>query len=176
MPLSIVHTVFAAVATAAVAILASMSGTGPPPAPPLDGFELRHLPAELGEPSDFAYEFDDVRFTSRVWERSTAEGSAVDLTIVVMRGDVLSDVTAVHEFLAGYHEQDAATWGQDSFDANGQPGFRTDDRVVIAVEPGVAVSVSIDWSRFSDDDLTATALGVTPQRTTKSGGQVTRPR
>lgn len=157
---------------------ARMSDSSPPPTTKsvLDGFELGHLPDGLGAASDFAYEFDDVQFASRVWERSAPDGSAVDLTIIVMREALLTDVAAVREFLAGYHEQDPATWGKTPFDANGHPGFRTDDRVVVAVEPGVAVSVSIDRARFSDDDLTATALGATPPRGAKTGGQVTRPR
>jgi hypothetical protein len=84
----------------------------------LDGFSIGSLPAGLGpQVSDFEYEWEDVRFTSRVWETGPDDDGAyrVDLHIAVLRGEVLTDAEAMHAFLAEYHERDPAVWARDQF-------------------------------------------------------------
>lgn len=130
-------------------------------AAPLDGFHIGHVPAGVGAASDFAYEWEDVGFATRVWESTSPVGSVVDLQVAVVRGARLSDVESLRTFLAEYHEQDPATWGREPLTANGKPGFRTDAQAVWLAEPGLAVSVKVDRGRFSDADLIATTCGIT---------------
>jgi hypothetical protein len=129
----------------------------------VDGFRLGWLPAGLGTfVSDFTYEWDDVSFTSRVWETGSDDaGWRVDLQVTVMRGDVLSDPAAMHAYLARYHERDPETWARTPFDHLGDPGFRAETALFWLAEPGVAVWVHLDGERFSDQQLVRTACGVT---------------
>lgn len=156
---------------AAVAALATLTGTQaacPEPAPPtmsvVDGFVVGHLPAGVGtQTSTHDYEWEDVTFHSLVWERGPdAEGAfAVDLMVKTLRGAQLVDLAATREFLAGYHEQDPAAW--TAFDVGGNPGYRRPGAVFWWVEPGLAVEVGLDGSRFPDSEVVATTLGIRPE-------------
>lgn len=148
----------------------TMSTTDSPVAgsPPLDGFTVAHVPAGVGDPSDFEYEWEDVAFNSRVWESTTPDGSQVDLKVAVMRGGAFTDADALRAFLAGYHEQDPVTWARDPFTAGTRPGFRTDDRAFVLHEPGVALEVSLDRTRFGDTDLVETLCAVAADESSAS--------
>ncbi len=129
----------------------------------LDGFVLSYLPAGVGElVEDFAYEWDDVSFTSRVWEREIEDGHQVDLQVLVLRGPRLASATELRDFLADYHERDPDDWALDEFQHGDAAGFISDAEAFWLVESGVAVVVRIAAGRFGVDDLRATALGVHP--------------
>ncbi|MGV9309218.1 hypothetical protein ACWDLG_38105 [Nonomuraea sp. NPDC003727] len=113
---------------------------------PLDGFEIGHVPRGVGDRvSDFSYEWEDVRFAARVWERRLDDGGfRVDLRVLVLRGERLSTPRALRGFLSEYLEGDLR------------------DTAHRLVEPGVAVVVRIDGARFGREELRATATGIRP--------------
>ncbi|MGC5051971.1 hypothetical protein ACLQ2S_11035 [Micromonospora sp. DT48] len=125
----------------------------------LDGFHIGQVPVGVGdEVSDFDNEWDDVRFTSRFWERQTPDGYQVDLRVHVLRGDRLIDLDALHAFLAEYHEQDPAQWQLTEFQHGDSPGLTDDVQAFWLVEPGVAVNV-LTTPDFGDS-LLPTALSI----------------
>lgn len=138
---------------------------------PVDGFGIRWLPPRVGASvSDFEYEWDDVSFTSRVWESGSDDaGWSVDLQVIVLRGKSLSDAEAMHAFLAGYHERDPQTWARQRFDHRGRPGFRTEAAVFWLAKPEVVVWVGLDRDRFDDRALVRTACGVTEEVSRRPG-------
>jgi hypothetical protein len=140
---------------------------GPPSAaaatPLLDGFELRHLPPDLGGSTDFAYEYDDVAFVSRVWESGSDEtGWRVDLSVAVLRGEPLSGARALHDWLVAYEERPAGEARYRPVRVLGAPGWWGRDEVFWSVRPGLAVVVRIDRSRWTAGQLLRTARGVRP--------------
>jgi hypothetical protein len=130
----------------------------------LDGFAIDHLPEGLGTPSDFEYEWEDVRFHSRVWETGPdPEGATkVDLTVKTVRGERLIDLETLRAFLTEYHEKDPVTWELTAVRIGSYGGYVADDQLFFFVEPGVAAEVTIDRERFSPDDLLAVATGFHP--------------
>ncbi|SBT49243.1 hypothetical protein [Micromonospora narathiwatensis] len=129
----------------------------------LDGFVLGHLPAGTGElVEDFTYEWDDVAFNSRVWEREIDGGHQVDLQVLVLRGPRLATAAALRDFLAEYHERDPDAWALSEFQPGEAAGFIGENEAFWLVEPGVAVQVRFPTGRFGADELRATALGVRP--------------
>ncbi|MFG1674956.1 hypothetical protein [Micromonospora sp. NPDC049282] len=111
----------------------------------LSGFHIGYVPADVGDAvSDFASEWEDVRFATRVWERQVGDGYRVDLRVHVLRGERLTDLSAVREFLTDYHERDPATWGLTDFAHPDGPGLVGDTEAFWLVEPGVAVDVLVD--------------------------------
>ncbi len=133
----------------------------------LDGFSIGHLPVAIDDRravSDFEYEWGDVAFSSRVWERPREGGGAeVVLQVLVLRGDGRTDLDALRAFLAEYHERAAATWAPTGFDHDGAPGFRGDREAFWLQEPGVAVEVRDSSGGLGEEELVATALGVRPE-------------
>lgn len=128
----------------------------------LDGFRLGHVPDGVGtEVSDFASEWDEVTIAARVWERQVDEGYRVDLRVHVLRGDRLSDLAALHDFLADYHERDPAAWDMDDFPHPDGPGLIGGSEAFWLVEPGVAVDVLVDPERPDTQALRAVAAAVT---------------
>ncbi|MBX7264635.1 hypothetical protein KIF24_00210 [Micromonospora sp. Llam7] len=108
----------------------------------LDGFHIGQVPVGVGdEVSDFASEWDDVRFASRVWERQVPDGYRADLRVHVLRGDRLTDLTALRDFLCGYHERDPVEWRLVEFPHGDGLGLTDGVQAFWLVEPGVAVSV-----------------------------------
>ncbi|WP_139128642.1 hypothetical protein [Micromonospora humi] len=131
----------------------------------LDGFHIGVLPAEVGEQvSDFATEWEDVRFATRVWEREVEAGYRVDLRVHVLRAERLTDLGAVRAFLADYHERDAATWELADFAHPDGPGLIGDAEAFWLVEPGVAVDVLVDPDAADPATLHAIAENVTRAR------------
>ncbi|MGN9775704.1 hypothetical protein ACTMS0_07985 [Micromonospora sp. H33] len=129
----------------------------------LDGFHIGHVPAGVGaEVSDFASEWEDVRVASRVWERQVPDGHRVDLRVHVLRGERLTDLAALRDFLAEYQERDPASWTPADFAHGTSPGAVADDQAFWLAEPGVAVTVLVDPERVDRGQLVATALAVRP--------------
>jgi hypothetical protein len=129
----------------------------------VDGFVIDHLPAGLGTPSDFEYEWEDVVFHSRVWETTVGDATTVDLAVKTIRGDKLIDLESLRTFLTEYHEKDPDTWELTAKNIGGYGGYAADDQVFYFISPGVAAEVSIDRSRFSENDLLSTAAGFYPE-------------
>jgi hypothetical protein len=130
--------------------------------PVLDGFVLRHLPAGLGTSTDFAYEYDDVTFTARVWESAAADGWRVDLDIEVLRGARLVDARALHDWFIAYQDRPPAQARYRAVHVHGRPGWASADEVFWLVRPGVAVAVLLDRGRWPRAELLRTARGVRP--------------
>ncbi|GLY20539.1 hypothetical protein [Micromonospora sp. NBRC 101691] len=129
----------------------------------LSGFRIGHVPAGVGDlVSDFATEWDDVRFASRVWERETAEGVRVDLRVHVLRGDRLATLADLRDFLAEYHERDPADAAFTEFRHGELPGLVGATEAFWLVTPGVAVDVLLDATVGGQPELLAVATGVDP--------------
>lgn len=132
---------------------------------PLDGFVITHVPAGVGPlESEFAYEWEDVTFHSRVWETGPDPEGAyrVDLTVETMRGPSLRDLEALRTYLTEYLEKDPEAWALRRVKVGRYDGYRDDSRIFWLVSPGVAASTLIDRDRFSDTDLLRTARGFVP--------------
>ena len=131
----------------------------------VDGFVIEHLPAGIGTPSDFEYEWEDVVFQSRVWETGPdPEGAfTVDLTVKTLRGDKLNDLEALKAFLVEYEEKDPGAWQLRPVKIGPYDGLAAEDEVFYFVSPGLAAEVSLDRTRFTEDDLLSTATGFRPQ-------------
>src|SRR5699024_4526551 len=128
----------------------------------LDGFTIGHLPAstEGASTSDFAYEWGEVAFSSRVWEKRLEDGAArVVLQVLVMRGDRLADLETTRVFLTGYHER-AEDWALAEFDNGGAPGMHGDTEAFWIPETGVVVEVRDPFGLVGPDELVATARGI----------------
>ncbi|GAA1546667.1 hypothetical protein [Kribbella lupini] len=147
-----------------LALFALFAGLFPQPEVcTLDGFTITHVPAGVGTASDFEYEWEDVTFHSRVWETTTGDATAVDLTVKTIRGDRIADVESLREFLTEYHEKDPATWELTPQRIGSYGGYVTDGQVFYFVEPGLAAELTIDRSRFPQEELLATAEGFHPE-------------
>ncbi|GIJ77400.1 hypothetical protein SAMN05443287_112151 [Micromonospora phaseoli] len=134
----------------------------------LDGFHIGQVPDGVGdEVSDFASEWDDVRFASRVWERQVPDGHRADLRVHVLRGDRLADLTALRDFLCAYHERDPVEWRLEEFQHGDGPGLTDGGQAFWLVEPGVAVTV-LTVPEFGES-LLPTALSVRAESSGSSG-------
>lgn len=135
---------------------------------PLDGFVITHVPDGVGSSTDFAYEWEEVGFHSRVWETGpdSEGGYRVDLSVETLRGAGLTDLKTVRVFLTDYLERDPETWRLWQVKVGRHDGYRDHDRVFWFIEPGVAAMASIDRTRFSGTELMRTARGFRPARAT----------
>ncbi|MFF0343868.1 hypothetical protein [Kribbella sp. NPDC004875] len=133
----------------------------------LDGFVIENLPDGIGTPSDFEYEWEDVSFRSRVWETGPDDEGAfkVDLTLKTLRGEKLTDLEAVKDFLVEYEEKEPGSWQLTPVKVGGYDGLFAGDEVFYFIEPGVAAEVTIDHDRFTDEDVLDTAAGFHPEST-----------
>jgi hypothetical protein len=167
-----VVTVGALVATPASAIRLDPDHSSQPLTPPstqqraciMDGFVIDHLPGGIGTPSDFEYEWEDIVFHSRVWETGPdPEGATVvDLTAKTIRGEKLTDLAELRNFLTEYHEKDPAEWQLTPLRIGQYDGYLAEDQVFYFIAPGVAAEVTIDGTRFPGNDLLKTAEGFHP--------------
>ncbi|MFI9640039.1 hypothetical protein ACIG87_08220 [Micromonospora sp. NPDC051925] len=120
----------------------------------LDGFHVGRVPDGAGElVSDFASEWEDVNFASRVWERAVEDGYRVDLRVHVLRGERLTGLTELRDFLAEYHERDPDGWPLTEFGHGEGVGFVGEGEAFWLVRPGVAVDVLVDVERFGGELL-----------------------
>lgn len=123
----------------------------------IDGLAITRLPAGLGDPSDFEFEWGGVRFTQRVWESEIEPGVwRVDLQVQAMRGARLSDKDAMRDFLIEYHEQDDQ-WATEPF---GDSGFRGEHEVAVLIEPRLAVEVRDPFGRRGPTEIESVAEGI----------------
>ncbi|MFI6241241.1 hypothetical protein ACIBEF_15320 [Micromonospora sp. NPDC050795] len=128
----------------------------------LDGFHIGYLPPEVGGlVSDFASEWDTVRFVTRFWERQIEDGHRVDLRVHVLRGDRLRSLAELRGFLAEYHERDNADWALTDFQHGEAPGLIGAAEAFWLAAPGVAVNVLLDPERFTADNLRAITQRIT---------------
>jgi hypothetical protein len=128
----------------------------------LDGFTIGYVPAGIGtEVSDFASEWEDVAFSTRVWERQVADGHRVDLRVHVLRGGGLGTLDELREFLAGYHERDPEHWRPTEFRVGDVTGLVAAGEAFRLVEPGVAIDVLADPELVPESELLAVAAQVT---------------
>lgn len=124
------------------------------PAAVIDGISFQYLPSGLGATSDFTYDYDDVDFTSRVWESSSPDGGTrADLDLVVMRGARLTDGAALHDWFISYEDRPPAGARYVPVQVHGQPGWLCRDQLFWLVRPGRAVSVLLDHNRWSTLDV-----------------------
>ncbi|PYC70415.1 hypothetical protein C7C45_13625 [Micromonospora arborensis] len=122
----------------------------------LDGFRIGYLPPDVGElVSDFASEWEDVTFATRVWERQVDDGYRVDLRVHVLRGDRLGTLAELRDFLAEYHERDDVDWALTDFQHGEDPGLIGAAEAFWLAAPGVAVNVLTDPERFAADTVRA---------------------
>ena len=87
----------------------------------------------------------------------------VDLTVKTIRGEKLIDLETLRTYLTECREQDPESWELTPLDVGGYGGYRSDDQVFYFISPGLAAEVSIDRTRFSEDDLLTTAMGFHPE-------------
>lgn len=131
----------------------------------MDGFVIDHLPEQVDDQttvSDFSYEWEGVRFETRVWEKRLEEGAVrVVLQVLVMRGDELTGLSAVRAFLAKYHER-PPDWDLSEFDHNGTPGLSGQSEAFWTPAAGVAVEVRDPFGLIGSDEVVATARGIGP--------------
>jgi hypothetical protein len=151
----------------AAAIGWGLTLAGPAPAEGggvLNGFMIGHVPRHAGPSvSNFEYEPDDgITFTARVWERETTDGGhAVDLQVIILRGDRLATLGKLRDFMAEYHERDPVSW--TGAQVGTRPAFKDGSQVFWLVQTGVAASVTLDADRFGAGELLKVAEGVQQQ-------------
>ncbi len=152
----------AAVLAAALALVAAPAAASPRGGE-LDGFTIGHLPDQIDDQtsvSDFDYEWGGVSFSSRVWETTLEGGGArVVLQVLVMRGDGLTNLPAVRDFLTEYHER-SPDWELTEFDNNGLTALHGDTEAFWTPFQGVAVEVRDAFGLVGQKELLATARGV----------------
>ncbi|WP_028649116.1 hypothetical protein [Nocardiopsis sp. CNT312] len=158
-----------AAALGAVAALILMASAAPAAGDPgggeVDGFAVTYLPAQVDERTsaeDFDYTWGDVAFSTRVWERPLEGGGArVVLQVLVMRGDRLTGLDSLRDFLAEYHERPTESWGLTEFDNRGTRALRGEAEAFWSSGPGVAVEVRDAFGLLGQEELLKTARGVT---------------
>lgn len=137
--------------------VADASTRRPPPATTVSGIAFGHLPTGLGGSTDFDYSFQGVRFAARVWESGSDEdGWRVDLDVDVMRGARLTDGAALHEWFMAYEHRPPAEARYIAVGVHGHPGWLSRGQVFWLQRPGLAVSVSLDRTRWPVPEVVAT--------------------
>jgi len=163
--MSVVRWIAVALAAVLALALTAASAATSPRGGELDGFSIGHLPAQIDDRtsvSDFDYEWGDVSFSTRVWEKTLEGGGArVVLQVLVMRGSQLADLSAVRAFLTEYHER-SDDWELTEFDNNGLTALRGESEAFWTPEEGVAVEVRDAFGLVGQEELLATAKGIGP--------------
>jgi hypothetical protein len=122
----------------------------------VDGIEIDYLPAGLGRPSDFRYDYSGVKFASRVWESQTPEGWSVDLDVVVMRGAHMRTKAMFRRWFVDYEARSPEPT-YIPFGVHMHYGWLAKDQLFWWIRPGLAVSIQLDHSRWSTYDVVQTA-------------------
>jgi hypothetical protein len=121
------------------------------------------VPATVGDlVTDFATEWDEVRFASRMWERETVEGARVEMRVHVLRGRRLATLADLRDFLAGYHERDASDPTFTEFRSGDAAGLIGATEAFWLVAPGVGVNVIVAREAVDEQELAAVARSVLP--------------
>lgn len=123
----------------------------------IDRIAFDYLPAGLGRPSSFTYQFQGVSFVSRVWETyRSSTGWRTDLQIQVMRGARLSSPLQFRRWFIGYEQRDPKP-RYLAFRVHRHPGWLTQDQVFWLIRPGLAVSVTLTRPPWTTYDAVQTA-------------------
>ena len=154
-----------------LAVLAVLFGLAPaavacPRAPVkvIDHVAFRYLPAGLGRPSDFRYDYDRVDFVARVWESRIPQGWRVDLDLVVMRGARLCSPRALHNWFVRYDVRDPEPVYR-RVRLHGHQGWLAKDEVFWLIRPGLAVSATVDGRRWTRHEVRRIAQRARPATT-----------
>lgn len=143
--------------------LVSVPAAADPGGEELDGFTIEHLPEQVDDRtsvSDFEYEWGDVSFSSRVWEKALEGGGAkVVLQVLVMRGTGLTDMAALRDFLIEYHER-SPDWELTEFDHHGLTALHGETEAFWLPAEGVAIEVRDALGLLGQEELLATARGI----------------
>lgn len=132
----------------------------------MDGFSIGYVPVPTDATgTDFTYTWNDITFTTRVWEVPSGTGAGVQvlLQILVLRGSSLSDLASVRAFLGRYHQRSLGEWELTAFDQGDVSGLLGTTEAFWCPRPGVAVEVRSPNSALDTAKLIATARGVTPE-------------
>ncbi|MFI6579009.1 hypothetical protein ACIBFB_24750 [Nocardiopsis sp. NPDC050513] len=156
----------AALAAVLALVLVAAPAAADPGGGDVDGFTVGYLPAQVDERTtedEFDYEWGDVSFATRVWEKPADGGGVrVVLQVLVMRGERLTDLDAVRAFLAEYHERAPDAWELTPFDNRGTPALHGETEAFWSPESGVAVEVRDTFGLLGQEELLATARGISP--------------
>ncbi|WP_155337456.1 hypothetical protein [Acrocarpospora corrugata] len=125
----------------------------------LDGFVIERVPVD-GQVSDFRYEWEDVRFVSRVWEREIDGATQVDLKIAILRGARLKTPAALRAFLREYYERDPGTWHLEEFRNGPWRGYVNDSEAFWLVSEGVAITIRTPSGVVTPQEIRKTALSI----------------
>ncbi|BCL12894.1 hypothetical protein [Micromonospora sagamiensis] len=112
--------------------------------------------------TEFATEWDDVRFASRMWERETVDGARVDMRVHVLRGDRLASLANLRDFLAEYHERDSSTPALIESRIGTAPGMIGATEAFWLVAPGIGVNVIVAPEAVDLPGLAAVAGSIVP--------------
>jgi hypothetical protein len=124
------------------------------PGTSIGGIRFDYLPGGLGQASDFTYEYDDVTFTARVWESPDAGGgSRVDADLEVLSGARLANGSALHDWFVAYQARPPAEAHDVPVRVHSRPGWLARDQLFWLVRPGLAVSVTVDGTRWSTSEV-----------------------
>lgn len=115
---------------------------------------IGYLPEGLEtDPSEFEFTWGEVDFVQRVWERATDKGHRVQLQIVLMNSDRLTDIDSLIEFLAEYHEKQIDQWELAQFTHADGPARVGDRRRFWLTRPGLAVQVRDPFDEVGAEEL-----------------------
>jgi hypothetical protein len=124
----------------------------------IGGLAVGYLPDRLGASSDFEFEWGGVAFVQRVWETQLPGGAwRVDLQIQAMRGEALTDLDALRDFLVEYHER-GDDWKPEPA---GDDGLASEHEVARFLAPGLAVEVRDPFGRQGIHEVKAAAASIT---------------
>ncbi|WP_157063358.1 hypothetical protein [Luteipulveratus mongoliensis] len=145
------------------------SPTSPAATPPAEvgGVALSQLPAGLGALSVFDSEDDDAQISTGVWESTVPEGSAVDLSVTVVRSDRFTTPEAFHDWVVPWQERPAEEAVYEQTTVGGGTAWLAKDQVLWLIRPGLGASVTIDAKRFDATTLPQVAEAA---HETASGG------
>lgn len=148
-----------------LATLAEPATAHAAPGTTVGGVRFGYLPAGLGQPSDLDYEYDDVTFTARVWESPAPDGGwRVDADLEVLSGARLTTGTALHDWFIAYEDRPPAEVSYVPVRVHGRPVWLARDQLFWLVRPGLAVSVQLDASRWSTQEVVRTAWSAATTR------------
>lgn len=129
--------------TASIAVPPSRS------AAEVGGVAFPGLPEGLGELSVFDSEDDGVAITTGVWESAGPDGgTAVDLSVTVVRAERFTSPVALHDWLVPWQERPADEAVYEPVLIAGGEAWLASDQVFWLLRPGVGVSITLDESRF----------------------------
>ncbi|MDE9366997.1 hypothetical protein PZ938_15380 [Luteipulveratus sp. YIM 133132] len=116
-----------------------------------------HLPGGLGEMASFDSEDDGTQISTTVWESPVPEGSAVDLSVTVVRSERFTDPQAFHDWLVPWQERPAEEAAYEATTINGRAAWLGRDQVLWLVRPGLGATATVDATRIDAASLPSLA-------------------